>query len=151
DDIQPKLIVTKQVINDNGGTAQPGSFTINVNGNAATPSTFFGGFGIQVLLNAGVYSVAEGPAPGYQGSYSVDCAGTIGVGEVKSCTITNDDIQPKLIVVKQVINNNGGTKNPGDFTLNVNGNSASPSTFAGSSGQLVGLNAGPYSVGETNA
>jgi hypothetical protein len=33
--------------------------------------------------------------------------GTIGLGEVRFCNIVNDDIAPKLIVIKNVVNNDG--------------------------------------------
>ena len=36
-------------------------------------------------------------------------AGTIGRGETRTCTITNDDQPPGLKVIKNVINDNGGT------------------------------------------
>ena len=31
------------------------------------------------------------------------------MGQTKTCTVTNDDIAPKLIVIKHVVNDNGGT------------------------------------------
>ena len=34
-----------------------------------------------------------GPA-GYEASYSADCTGTIALGETKTCTVTNDDVNP---------------------------------------------------------
>ena len=55
-----------------------------------------------------------------------------------------------LDVVKKVINNNIGTKNPSDFTIAVSGNSPSPSSFSGSSsGTAVTLKAGSYKVTES--
>src|SRR5207253_4063116 len=77
-----------------------------------------------------------GPATGYvQLSLSADCAGTIAVGDDKSCTITNDDQPAHLTVIKRVINNDGGTKGASDFTLQVlaqNGGQDPPGTFPGS-------------------
>ena len=72
------------------------------------------------------------------------------IGVTKTCTVTNDDIQPKLIVIKHVINDNGGTKTAADFTMSVTGASVSPASFAGaeSPGTTVALNAGTYSVAE---
>jgi len=49
--------------------------------------------------------------------------GSIAVGQTKTCTITNNDIQPKLIVIKHVINDDGGTKTAANFTMNVTANS----------------------------
>ena len=39
----------------------------------------------------------------------------------KTCTITNDDNSPRLIVIKHVINDNGGTAVAGDFTMTRDG------------------------------
>lgn len=60
----------------------------------------------------------------------------------KTCTITNDDIQPKLTLVKTVVNNNGGTLGVSDFPLYVGATQVT-------SGQTNGFNAGSYTVSET--
>src|SRR5207247_6827637 len=71
-------------------------------------------------------SALETSDPGYTASaWGGDCAAngtiTLAPGDNKTCTITNDDKAPKLILVKTVINDNGGTKTPSDFSLFVNG------------------------------
>src|SRR5439155_9998255 len=142
------LVVVKQVINDNGGTQPPSAFTMSVTGNSPSPASFPGG-STTVALIAGSYSVSETGPSGYASSFSADCSGSIAGGETKTCTVTNDDIQPKLIVIKVVVNDNGGTATPSSFTMNVTGNCPSPSSFAGGSGTTVALNAGSYSVSET--
>src|SRR5205823_3227383 len=58
----------------------------------------------------------------------------------------------KLIVIKHVVNNNGGSKSASDFTMNVTGGHVAPSgSFAGAEapGTTVTLDAGNYSVAET--
>jgi hypothetical protein len=51
-----------------------------------------------------------------------------------------------LTVIKQVI---GGTAQPSDFNIGVNGNNPSPSSFPGSSsGTTVTIGEGEYIVGE---
>jgi Prealbumin-like fold domain len=104
-----------------------------------------------VTLNAGSYSVDEAADSGYTKTASADCVGTIANGQTKTCTITNDDIQPKLIVIKHVINDNGGTATAASFTMTVTGSSPSPASFPGaeSPGMTVMLNAGVYGVSET--
>jgi YVTN family beta-propeller protein len=161
-----KIIVTKKVINEGGGNKNPLDFTVTVNGNDPTPSSFAGSSsGTTITINEGKYNVTEedGPdisydyVPGhYTPTYSSDCSGTIQGGETVSCTITNKynpfipGILSKLIVTKQVINEGGGNKNPSDFTVTVNGNNPTPSSFAGSSsGTTVNLKPGSYSVIET--
>src|ERR687889_163210 len=54
------LVVTKQVINDGGGTKSPSDFIITINGNNPTPSSFRGSSsGTTVELSKGKYEVTE--------------------------------------------------------------------------------------------
>lgn len=157
------IIVIKNVINDNTGTAVAGDFTMNVTATNPSLSSFPGStVGTSVTVDLGAYSVAETPASGYASVLSADCTGTMGAGEVKTCTITNDDIAippppptptattGTLIVINNVINDNGGTAAAGDFTMNVTGVNPSSATFAGSlAGTYVTLDEGAYAVTET--
>jgi Prealbumin-like fold domain len=96
DNAPPGLIVIKNVINDDGGTAAAADFTITVDDPGSNPSSFAGAAapGTLVVVDAGAYSVSEiGPA-GYAETQSSDCSGTIASGQTKTCTITNDDIAP---------------------------------------------------------
>ena len=127
DDVAPELTVIKHVINDNGGNAVAGDFTMNVNGTNVSDPSFPGDeLGTTVTLNAGSYSVDETGPSGYSDDYSADCSGTIAVGEQKICTITNDDVAPTITLIKIVINDNGGTALPTDFGLRVGGNLVDP-------------------------
>ena len=121
-DIAPQLIVKKHVINDNGGSKLADDFTMTVAGGHISPASTFSGSesGTTVTLDAGNYSVDELPAAGYTKTIGTDCSGTIVVGEIKSCTITNDDIPGHLKIVKNTV---GGD---GTFTFDVAG--TSPST-----------------------
>jgi hypothetical protein len=95
--VQPATLkVVKHVVNDDGGTASAGDFTLSVTGSSPSPATFPGAEspGTQVALDAGSYSVAETGGPsGYTSSLSADCSGTIAAGETKTCTVTNDDVK----------------------------------------------------------
>ncbi len=150
-DILPELTIIKNVVNDNGGALGSVDFTINVTGTNVSISSFPGAVspGTTVTLNAGSYNVAETPVTGYTPSYSPDCTGTIAVGEIKTCTITNNDVSPSLTVIKNVVNN-GGTLTPSDFTMTVTGTNVSQPSFPGapSPGTTVTLNAGSYNVSE---
>lgn len=150
DDQAASLTVIKHVVNDNGGTKNAGDFTMNVTGTDVSNSTFVGSeTGTVVTLDAGSYSVDEGSVFGYAKTLGANCSGTIALGESKTCTITNDDIQPTLTVIKIVNNGDGGNFQPSNFTINITGTSVSPASFQGSAGQLVTLNAGNYNVTET--
>ena len=58
----------------------------------------------------------RGPSPGR--------ALTSLVGSNAVCTITNNDIAPKLHLRKVVVNDNGGTATVANFTLTANGTGA---------------------------
>jgi PKD repeat protein len=141
------LTVIKHVINNNGGTAAAGDWTVTVNGTAISPITFPGNeAGSTVLLNAGSYSVTESGGPaGYAAALSGDCAGTIASSESRTCTITNDDKTAHLKLMKAVINDNGGTAVAIDFNLAA----AGPTPISGNGGVESDVNAGTYTLSET--
>jgi hypothetical protein len=126
---------------------------MNVTGTNVAPSASFPGVegGTTVTLSEGSYSVDESTVSGYTKSIGSDCSGSIANGETKTCTITNDDQAGTLIVKKHVINDNGGAKVAGDFTMNVTGTNVAPSaSFPGvEGGTTVTLSAGSYSVDES--
>src|SRR5438552_5332140 len=117
DELPPsKLLVTKHVLNNSGGVdavATAANFTIEVDLNGSAYQFIQGsetGTLLEVARGATFHIVEySNPAPTYALSYAGDCDGTVLAGEVKSCTITNDDIPPsKLLVTKHVLNNSGG-------------------------------------------
>jgi hypothetical protein len=140
DDRQAYVIVTKVVINNNGGSAVPNDFLLTLEGNAVSS-------GVAVPVNPGTYTAGETLLPGYSFTgFSGDCDTngdvTVSLGQTKTCRLTNDDIQPKLTLIKTVINDNGGTKTVADFPLFVSGNGVT-------SGVTNGFNAGTYTASET--
>src|SRR5206468_5019951 len=144
--------VVKTVNNTNGGTAVSSNFTMTVTGNSVTPSSSFPGSagGTTVGLNAGGYSVGESGPAGYAGTYSADCSGTIGVGQTKTCTVSNQDQAGTLTVIKHVVNNYGGTATAGQFTMHITGTNPTTNDFPGSeTGVQVVIGAGSFKVSET--
>ena len=85
----PKLTVTKIVVNDSGGVGTTTDFALFVNG-ATTTS------GVQNSYVAGTTTVSEGAHAGYASMIGGDCAADgsvmLSIGDVKICTVTNDDI-----------------------------------------------------------
>ncbi len=127
-DIQPRLIVIKHVINDNGGMAEADDFTMTVTGTSMpnpgpTPNSFPGAEspGTNVALNAGSVHVDEmmpmGPQA-YAKSYSGDCDSsgnvTIGVGQTKTCTVTNDDLAQTLVTSSSLCTFDVDSSTPGN-------------------------------------
>ncbi|MBI4426269.1 MAG: DUF11 domain-containing protein [Candidatus Kerfeldbacteria bacterium] len=151
DDIQPRLVVTKIVINSNGSNASPSDFTMHVSGANASPDSFPGSdSGTLVTLDQGAYSVTEDSLDGFDPVFSSDCTGSINVGETKYCTVTNTAQTPHLLVIKTIVNDNGGNNVESDFTMNVTAGNPLPSSFPGNpGGTLVELDLGSYSVDET--
>lgn len=150
-DIAPQLTVIKHVINDNGGTAGADDFTMKVNNNNVLASSFSGAEnpGTTINIDQGSYSVFETGMLGYAMTSYGDCSGTIYVGDVKTCTITNDDQIATLIVKKIMVKDDGGTQEVTDFSFKVNdGNSMG---FQADAQNDITVNAGTYSVVENTA
>src|SRR5207247_97450 len=154
----PKVTVTKACP---GGKASSGDrFQVKRNGtNVGTPLDCGAETNdhTDVIVTAGAaYNIAEGAAgttdlANYTTTFGEGCSGTLAhFGDTADCTITNTlKAAPKLTVVKHVVNDNGGTKNAGDFKLTVTGSSPSPASFAGTeAGTAVTLQPGPYAVNE---
>ncbi|MGV8169256.1 MAG: right-handed parallel beta-helix repeat-containing protein [Candidatus Nanoarchaeia archaeon] len=113
------LTVTKIVVNDDDGTMVVSDFPLYV-GDVQVIS------GESNVFAAGTYTVYELGNSGYTGLISGDCASngeiTLNPGDVKSCTITNDDVEPSmatLTVIKAVVNDDGGNKTVSEFTLYI--------------------------------
>ncbi len=154
DDQPARLTVIKHVINDNGGTRVASDFTIDVTGNNPSPASFPGSeSGTAVTLNAGSYTVTESAAPGYDTTYSADCTGTIALGQTKTCTVTTNDKAAHLVIIKNVVNDNGGTKAAGAFSGTITGvTAAGGNAWTGTAAPGVDktlTSVGSYTVTET--
>src|SRR5215204_2802963 len=156
---QGTLRVMKTVVNDNGGTLAAGAFTVHVksggNDVAGSPAAGVSGpGGRDYTLAPGTYVVSEDTPPAGYAQTSIVCDGvatdTVAVvaNATKTCTITNNDVSAKPIVIKNVVNDEAGTKAASDFS--VTGSSPSPASFAGagSPGTEVAIRPGAYAVSE---
>jgi len=117
------ITVTKQVINNNGGNNVIGDYQLFVDDGVNTlPVTS----GVSTVVPAGNYTVTETGIQGYVASFAGPGCNEVGQvtlleGDNKVCTIVNDDLPPNITLVKNVINNNGGTAGPTTFGLLVDG------------------------------
>jgi len=142
DDIAPQLTVTKVVVNDDGGEAQVSDFPLYVGETQVTS-------GEQNAFDAGDYVVSETGADGYAGTFSGDCDAdgnvTLALGDVKSCTLTNNDIAPEpttgLITVVKIVD--GGDAVVSDFNLYVGETQVT-------SGESNEFDTGSYVISEDN-
>ncbi|HTN23396.1 MAG TPA: hypothetical protein VL120_05380, partial [Solirubrobacteraceae bacterium] len=160
DDIAPKVTVVKHVVNDNGGTAAAKDWSLHLEvsggqGDVAGSPQAGSETGDTYTVSAGTYDVSESGGPsGYAASFSGACDEqgtiTVTVGQTRTCTVTNDDIAPRLTVVKHVVNKGGSTAKASDFQMDVTATGASEAHFAGSEqGHTITLDAGAYSVDES--
>ncbi len=153
---QGVVIVKKNVINDNGGTAVASSFSLGVDGSNLPGSTI----GEDFLLSAGSHSITEVAFPGYTrtttqcvGNNATTTTDTINVvaGKNYVCTVTNDDSAPMngvLVVNKTVVNTGGGTATTSDFSFKVNG--GSDVAFESDGSNAMTLTTGDYTVTEND-
>ncbi|OGF89180.1 hypothetical protein A3I27_02075 [Candidatus Giovannonibacteria bacterium RIFCSPLOWO2_02_FULL_43_11b] len=114
-----KITVIKVVNNNFGGNNVIANFQLFLdNGIVTTPVTS----SVQTDVLEGIYSVGETGVGGYEATFSGDCDidGDIilNPGDVKTCTITNDDIRPNITLIKNVV---GGSAVATDFKMRVNG------------------------------
>ncbi|MEK7152205.1 MAG: SipW-dependent-type signal peptide-containing protein [Patescibacteria group bacterium] len=129
-----ELTVVKIITNDNGGNNVIADFQLQVVGTVVTNVTS----GATTTFAADNYIVTETGISGYVASFSGDCDAsgqiTLNPGDAKTCTITNNDLPGNITLIKSVINNNGGIKQPVQFPLLVDGslvqNNTATSTLA---------------------
>ncbi len=143
--IAPVLILQKTIINDNGGTATIANFTPKIDNS----TTSYGNtvvWSVQTpgrnTVTVGSHFVTEDNISGYTPSpWGGDCKPfgpsgplhnaprgsgvvTLALGDVKTCTITNNDLSGTLTIVKTVVNDNGGTATTADFQGQIDGRNA---------------------------
>jgi choice-of-anchor A domain-containing protein len=159
DDEPAHLTLVKQVVNDDGGTATPQDWTLGADG----PTLISGVSGSAPVTDAqvpaGTYEIFESDGPPGYAVTSLTCDGgtvdgatvTVANGESATCTLVNDDTPAPvatLTLVKQVINDDGGTANPQDWTLSADG----PTPLSGASGSdpvtLQAVPPGDYTLSE---
>ena len=155
-DVAPKLHLRKVVVNDNGGTKTVADFTLTANGAGTNDLSGVSPVDSDGTLKADTFALSETTQPGYTAS-AWTCVGgtqsgsniTVGLGESATCTITNNDVAPKLHLRKVVVNDNGGTKTLADFTLTANG--AGTNDLSGTSpvDSGAGLKADTFVLSET--
>ncbi|MEZ4629517.1 MAG: hypothetical protein R2880_02145 [Deinococcales bacterium] len=103
------LIVKKVLITDDGSSAIVSDFSFSINENEAMAFEEDGENSL--LLAAGTYSVVETEVSGFSTSYEGCTDISLANGEVKTCTITNDDLaplEPRIYVKADATGSNNG-------------------------------------------
>ena len=165
DDRAAQLTLIDEVTNDNGGSARPADWTLTATG----PTPISGHTGdtsvTEAPVNAGTYALSDAGPPGYAGAWSCtsddigydriraasSAAGStvvLNTADSVTCTLTDDDRPAHLTLITHVVNDNGGTAQPSDWTLSATG----PTPISGHTGDRsitdATVNAGTYSLGE---
>ncbi|MBW9211784.1 hypothetical protein KV100_19210, partial [Mumia sp. zg.B21] len=157
DDQPGTLTLVKDVVNDNGGTAEPGDWTLSAEG----PTLISGATGSEAVtgatVDAGGYELSESGGPGGYVPGDWTCTGgelegitvTVPNGGDVTCTIVNDDQPGTLTLVKAVVNDDGGSAEATDWTLSADG--PTPISGATGTGAVTGVtvNAGDYDLSES--
>src|SRR5205085_1432425 len=108
-------------------------------------------------LQADTWALSETNVAGYAASAWVCVGGTqsgsditVGVGGEATCTITNDDIAPKLHLRKVVVNDNGGTATVANFPLTANGTATNDLSGTSPVDSGASLQADTWALSETS-
>ena len=164
-----QIRLVKEVINNNGGTAQPQAWTLQAAPTGAFPA------GLPTITTPGAtlanslafsvrpgvtYNVSEsGGPPGYT-QIAIECIigdlqrvplslVSLAPGQIATCFVVNDDQPAQLTLVKTVTNDNGGTAVPTAWTLAAGG----PTPISGTTGSTAVTNAvvsaGTYTLSES--
>src|SRR5918993_3393968 len=99
------LIITTNVINDNGGTKEESDITLNMLGSQSFPSSLQASPfpRVQIIsIQEGQYSMSVDNAQGHKISFGHQCEGQIKAGDKKSCFITLDDSTTKKSTPEQL-------------------------------------------------
>ncbi len=169
----PRLQLVKEVSNDDGGTAAVTDWALAATGASTEEPTNLSGTtpvdsaNLEASFKADTYTLSEtftGDATvlgGYTaGAWSCVKSGTteevpvsadnqvvINYGDDVTCTITNDDIQPKLKLVKAMNILFGGAATAADFKASVTDAAGASTEMAWDT--VTGLRAGAYDADET--
>lgn len=124
---QGTLTLNKVVVNDNGGTEFASAWTLTAtDSNGAAVVT--GNGTASGPVEAGDYDLSESGPSDYAASDWLCDAGQVDADTVTvvpgadiTCEITNDDIAPTLTLVKNVVNDDGGTRIASEWALDTGG------------------------------
>ena len=109
-------------------------------------------------FKAGTYALSESAGPAGYSASAWSCVKnggapvrgasvTLGLGDTATCTITNNDDAPSLILNKVVVNNNGGTAAESAWTLTANGGAAGTLSGPGAAGATDVSSDGTFKAG----
>ena len=162
DDIAPTLTLVKEVTNAQGGTAEPTDWTLS----ATTPGgpDLTGVSGAPAVTGATVtagatYTLAESGGPSGYDWVALSCDNgaeispesptlTLGLAADVTCTFSNTDLAGSLTLVKEIVNDNGGTAVPEDWNQRLTAQPATGDTLVFDHSETIGVPGGTYTLAE---
>lgn len=133
-DIPPSLTLNKVLTNTYNGNAVESDWTLTASGPTSLSGPGASGNADVVsgaTFSAGTYTLSESAGPAGYTASTWSCTNgvvvdgnnqiTLANGQTTVCSITNSETAPALTLVKNVINNSGGTLEADDFVLRLNG------------------------------
>ncbi len=129
----PTLTIENFVINNNGGTAAATDWVLGVTDGADfTLVDVQGGDDVtNINVPIGTYAITATGGPDGYGQSGFGCSGSadtdftdgidLASGENVVCTFAHDDISPSLTLLKEVVNDSGGTATDASWTLTATG------------------------------
>ncbi|MES2023882.1 MAG: hypothetical protein V4439_04315 [Patescibacteria group bacterium] len=115
-------LIIQTLMGSGVSTKNPSDFTMRVSGISPSKTSFAGSAaGIVVYVSPGSYSITEDALSGYKENGTIDCAGTVSGGDIKSCTFTNTPVTTTFTLVANVTNKYNGSLKPSNFPLLIDG------------------------------
>ncbi|MFZ2521879.1 MAG: hypothetical protein WAX44_02610 [Minisyncoccia bacterium] len=115
------IVVSKVIVNSNGGNNTVSDFHYFIDdGFVSTEVLAFA----TTTVPIGTYNISEAGSQGYQAAFSGDCDidgnVTVGVGQTKTCIITNTELPANITLIK-VVTGTPPLSSPTTFGLRVDG------------------------------
>ncbi|MCR2825102.1 SpaA isopeptide-forming pilin-related protein, partial [Microbacterium sp. zg.Y909] len=162
DDIAPTLTLVKEVTNAQGGTAVATDWTLSATTPGGPDLTGVSGAttvtGVTVPAGA-TYTLAESGGPTGYDWVALSCDNgaeispesptlTLGLAEDVTCTFSNTDLAGSLTLVKEIVNDNGGTAVPEDWNQRLTAQPATGETLVFDHSETIGVPGGTYTLAE---
>ncbi len=153
------LTLVKNLIKDDLGTAAATDWTLSATGGPTPISGVSGNAAVtNAAVNPGTYTLSESAGPSGYVPSQYSCVKNNGApvsgnsitlvsNDTATCTITNDDVEPGVLIVRKTVINNNGTASSSadDFSFQVNGGSVTAFEVDGEN-QISVLAGGTYTV-----
>ncbi|MFE5407345.1 VWA domain-containing protein [Microbacterium sp. NPDC056569] len=158
DDDAPKLTLVKEVVNDNGGTAQNTAWTLTATSPDGPNLSGTTGVSGDVVANEG-YTLGEANGPSGYDWTKLSCTGhpnttkdsptlKLEPGDDVTCTFTNDDKPGKLTLIKVLDAANGGSAVPADWNQKLTAKRGQDATLTFNHNETKDVPAGVYALNE---